>query len=196
MNQKLKVKDYMTIGVYSALYFLCVALGTFIGVVLFHNGHMTLAPIFSALLGGIVYMVLVKKTQKFGAITIVGTVMGAFFLLTGHFVLSFIPNIIFAILADIIAKRGEYHNRLLNLWSYVVFSFGNLGPILLMWIARDAYIARLVEKGKDATYIQNVMVEFTMANIAWIFVGMIVMGLLGGLFGQYIVKKHFEKASV
>lgn len=196
MKQKLTIKDYMTIGIYSALYFLCVAIGTFVGVVVFHSGHMTMAPIFSALLGGVTYMVLVKKTQKFGAITLVGGVMASFFLLSGHFALSFFPSLIFAFLADVIAKLGSYQQRFLNLVAYVVFSFGNLGPILLMWVAKEAYVQRLIEKGKDAAYIHRVMVEFNLFNVSWIVGGMILMGVLGGLFGQWIVQKHFNQAGM
>lgn len=196
MKTNLKTKDYMTIGVYSVLYFICVALGTFIGVIVFHNGHMTLAPIFAALLGGTVYMVLVDKTKKFGAVTLVATVMALFFLLTGHFIFSFVPSIVFGVAGDAIAKIGRYQQKTWNLISYVVFSFGNLGPIILMWVSREAYIQRLIEKGKDNTYIQNVMVDFTVQNVLWIGIGMIVMGLIGGLFGQYILDKHFKKAGV
>ena len=35
-----------------------------------------------------------------------------------------------------------------NLLSYMIFSLGNLAPIVTMWIAPKAYIAQLLAKGK------------------------------------------------
>ena len=194
--KQLKIKDIMTTGVYAALYFVCVALGTFVGVVLLHSTNMAMAPMFSALFGGVVYMVLIAKVAKFGSVTLVGMVMACFFFFSGHFVLSFVPSMLCGIGADMIAQLGSYKQKWLNLCSYIVFSFGNLGPIVLMWFAHDAYVQRLIEKGKDMTYINNVMVPFDLNSVVWIFSIVTLAAIIGGLFGQHIVKKHFVKAGM
>lgn len=194
--KELSIKDLMTTGVYSALYFICVGLGTLMGVVFSHSANMMYAPVFAALLSGTVYMLLIAKVGKWGAISLLGLVMASFFFLSGHFVLSFLPSLIFGLLADGIAKLGTYRHKLYNLISYVVFSFGNLGPIVLMWFMREAYIRRLLEKGKDMTYIQNVMIDFTVTNVLQLFVLIALAGLVGGLFGQHILRKHFAKAGM
>ena len=194
--KQLKIKDYMTIGVFAALYFVFVGLGTFVGVVLISSGNMKLAPVFTALFAGTVYMVLVAKVQKFGAISLVGVMMACFFFFSGHFVISFIPSLVFGVLADVIARKGQYRHKTWNLVSYVVFSFGNLGPILLMWVAKDAYIQRLLEKGKDTTYIENVMIPFDFENVAFLGISVAIGAILGGLFGQYLLSKHFDKAGL
>lgn len=194
--KELSIKDLMTTGVYSALYFICVGLGTLMGVVFSHSANMMYAPVFAALLSGTVYMLLIAKVRKWGAISLLGLVMASFFFLSGHFVLSFLPSLIFGLLADGIGKLGKYRHKLYNLISYVVFSFGNLGPIVLMWFMREAYIRRLLEKGKDMTYIQNVMIDFTVTNVLQLFVLIALAGLVGGLFGQHILRKHFAKAGM
>lgn len=194
--KKLNMKDIITIGVYSALYFAFVGIGTLIGVVILHSGNMLLAPIVTALIAGTVYFLLVNKIQKFGAIFSIGIVMSVFFFLSGHYILSFFPSLLFGLLADLIAKIGEYQNKNLNLFSYIVFSYGNLGPIILMWFAKEQYIARLIEKGKDMTYINNVMVEFSLENVSHLAIGIFITALIGGLFGQYLISKHFKKAGM
>lgn len=194
--KQLSIKDLITIGVYSALYFMCVGLGTLVGVVLSHSANMMYAPVFAALFAGTVYMLLVAKVKQFGAIFLVGVVMASFFFLSGHFLLSFVPSLVFGLAADLVAKLGDYRHRLYNLISYIIFSFGNLGPIILMWFMREAYINRLLEKGKDMTYIQNVMVDFTLGNVLWLSLLISLGALIGGLFGQYLVKKHFAKAGM
>lgn len=194
--QKLNMKDVITIGVYSALYFMFVGLGTLIGVVILHSGNMLLAPVVIALISGTVYFLLVDKVQKFGAIFSVGIVMSVFFFLSGHYILSFFPSLLFGLIADLIAKIGKYKNKGFNLFSYIIFSYGNLGPIILMWFAKEQYIARLIQKGKDMTYINNVMVEFSLKNVSHLVIGIFVTALVGGLFGQYLIKKHFKKAGM
>ncbi|MGC4441679.1 MptD family putative ECF transporter S component, partial [Streptococcus suis] len=66
------------------------------------------------------------------------------------------------------ARFGNYMSQWRNLWSYVIFSFGNLGPIFLMWFMRDAYIQKLLERGKDMAYVKEVMVDFTLGNVLYL----------------------------
>ena len=44
-----------------------------------------------------VYMLLAGKLQKFGGISVMGIVMGLFFLISGHFITSFATNILMGI---------------------------------------------------------------------------------------------------
>lgn len=194
--KSLTIKDIMVIGSFAALYFMCVALGTLAGVLLVHSGNMMLAPAFSALFAGTIYMLLISKVKKFGAITLIGAVMAIFFFLSGYFILSFIPNLLCGLVADGLAKIGSYRHKGWNLLSYVVFSFGNLGPIILMWLMRDAYIQKLLDKGKDMTYVNHVMVDFNAPTVAFLSATIIAGALIGGGIGQYMVKKHFMKAGM
>ena len=192
MGKALKIQDLMTIGVYTALYFLLVSVATFVSSFLIPGFSVILLPGFCALITGAVYLLLIKKVPKFGAITSMGVVMGLFFLLVGHFVLSFVPHLVSAVLADGIAKQGRYLNKKLNQVSFIIFSFGVTGPLLPLWFFKDAYIQSLISRGKDQAYITK-----TFAYISWpsfwiciIFV--IICGLIGGLIGQKIVTKHFK----
>lgn len=192
----MKTKDIITTGIYTALYFVFLCLGTLLSVLLAYSANMKYAPAFIALLAGTVYMLLIAKTKKFGCLILMSAVISVFFFMSGHFAFSFLPNLISGILADIIAKFGKYKNKLYNLISYIVFSFGNLGPVIMMWVVRDAYIEHLVAIGKDTSYINEVMVNSDFSNVAWLSLTIIIGGLLGGLFGQYMLKKHFNKAGM
>ncbi|MGL4662587.1 MAG: MptD family putative ECF transporter S component, partial [Culicoidibacterales bacterium] len=158
--------------------------------------NMMLAPVFTGLIAGTVYMLLIAKVKKQGAITLVGLLMSCFFFLSGHYILSFIPSIVCSVVADYVAKIGKYESKGFNLLSYILFSFGNLGPIILMWFMRESYIQRLLDKGKDWTYIHNVMIDFTVGNVFILLFAVGVCAFIGGVFGQYIVKKHFVKAGM
>ncbi|NGL83824.1 MptD family putative ECF transporter S component [Streptococcus equi] len=192
----LTIKDIMTTGAFAALYFVCVGLGAMLSILFDRSGNMLYAPAFAALLGGPVYMLLIAKLRTFGPISLVGIIMGSFFFLTGHFFASMLPAILFGCLADGIALLGKYQSRLVNLLSYLVFAFVNSGPIILMWLLKDAYIQSLLARGKDMAYVNRIMYDFTVANVSW-FVGVVLLcALVGGLFGQYLLKKHFAKSGM
>lgn len=194
--KQLNVKDIILTGAFTALYFLCVGLGTLIGAIFDHSGNMMYAPAFAAVLGGVVYMLLIQKVQKIGAISLMGIVMGGFFFLSGHFFASALPGIIFGLLADALAKQGNYQSKNWNILSFVVFSFVNTGPIILMWLARSTYIDSLVARGKTADYINRVMLPVDGSVIFWFILTVVLGGLIGGLVGHYLVQKHFVKSGI
>ncbi|MGT2933840.1 MptD family putative ECF transporter S component [Streptococcus catagoni] len=194
--KNLKLKDIILTGAFSALYFICVGLGTLISIFLDKSGNMIYAPAFAGLLGGTVYFLLVAKIQKFGAITMLGAIMGFFFFLTGHFVAALFPALIFGLLADGLAYLGRYQKQSINLLSYILFSFANTGPIILMWFLRDTYIKSLLARGKDMAYVNRVMVDLTLANVSFFIFTVCLGALLGGLFGQRLLKKHFMKSGM
>ena len=198
MNQaskKLTIPDLISIGVFTAIYFVLVAVATFACALLPGVGNILL-PVVAALICGSVYMLLAAKLQKFGGITIMGLVMGLFFFVSGHFVLSFMANIVCGVLADLVAKMSNYRSKKGLLASYVVFSYGLTGPILPLWFMKDAYIANLTARGKDAAYINTLFAPINSGSFVVSMAAILVCALLGGIFGQKMMKKHFEKAGI
>ncbi|MDV5976290.1 UNVERIFIED_CONTAM: MptD family putative ECF transporter S component [Streptococcus canis] len=194
--KQLRIKDIMTTGAFAALYFICVGMGTLIGIFFDHSGNMLYAPAFAALLGGTVYFLLIAKLQKFGPVTLLGLIMGGFFFLSGHFFAAMFPSIVFGFLADVIASLGKYKSRVFNNLSYLVFAFINSGPILLMWLLKDAYVESLLARGKDMAYVNRVMYDFSLGHVTW-FVGTVLVGaLLGSAFAHYLLRKHFAKSGL
>lgn len=192
---KLTVPDLISVGVFTALYFVLVTVATFTCALLPGVGNIVL-PALAALISGSVYMLLAAKLQKFGGITIMGLVMGLFFFVSGHFLLSFAANIVCGLLADLIVARGKFRSEKLLLVSYVVFSYGLTGPILPLWFMKDAYIANLTARGKDAAYIDTLFAPINNGSFVAAMAAILVCAVLGGLFGQRMMKKHFEKAGI
>lgn len=162
----------------------------------FDGIRMILLPAVAALICGCVYMLLVAKVGKFGAISVMGIVVGLFLFVSGHFILSLAASIVFPVIADAIARAGDYRSKTGILASYVVFCYGLTGPILPLWFMKDAYVASLQARGKDSSYIDGV---FAYVNTGTFFIAMIVVlvcALLGGWFGQRMLKKHFAKTGI
>ena len=169
-NNKLTIPDLISIGVFTAIYFMLVTIATFASALLLPGVSNIFLPAIAALISGSVYMLLAAKLQKFGGITIMGLVMGLFFFVSGHFVLSFAANIL--------------------------FSYGLTGPILPLWFMKDAYVAALQARGKDATYIDALFAPINTGTFIVCLVSILVCAVIGGLFGQKMIKKHFAKAGI
>ncbi|VST12275.1 permease [Streptococcus pneumoniae] len=71
-------KSILTTLLFAVLYFLCMGIGVLLGNLFDQTGNMFYAPAFTALVGGSVYMILVAKVPRFGAITTIGLVIALF----------------------------------------------------------------------------------------------------------------------
>lgn len=195
-NTRIRIPDLISIGVYSALYFLIVGISALLTVFLVPGYSFVFIPIVSALLAGTVFSLMAAKVPKFGAITIMGSVMGLFFFLSGRFPLALIPSILFSMLADLIAYAFRYKNRKGLLLSYVVFSYSTIGPVLPYFFFPEFYVQDLVERGRDMIYIEGAFANIS--NYTALIVGVLILiaAVIGGLFGQRMMKKHFKKAGI
>lgn len=195
-KKKLSVPELISIGVFTALYFVMVSIATFVSAVLLPGFSNVLLPAIAALISGCVFMLMVAKVQHFGGITVMGTVMGLFLFVSGHFAVSLIIGIGCSVIADVVACIGGYRKKKGLLASYIVFSFGLTGPVLPLWLMKDAYIASLEAKGKDAVYIDKVFSHINSTTLIVCIAATLVCAVLGGIFAQKMMKKHFEKAGI
>lgn len=194
-KNSIQLKDLISIGIYTALYFIAVAISSLV-IVIIPGYTYVFIPIASALFSGTIFMLMVAKVPRFGALTIMGSIMGIFFFVMGRFPGAFIVSIVFSFIADLIASGFKHKNKQGILLSYLVFSFSTTGPVLPMFLFPSMYVDQLVEQGRDATYIENAFSMITDNTFVILIVGVIVAALIGGLFGQRMMKKHFERAGV
>lgn len=193
-NNKLNVSDLINIGVFTAIYFVLVTIATFASALILPGFSNVFLPGLSALISGCVFMLMVAKVPHFGGITITGTVMGLFLFVSGHFAVSLIIGIICSVVADIVANKIRNPKGILA--SYVIFSYGLTGPVLPLWLMKDAYVASLVAKGKDSTYIDGVFAHINTTTLIICILATLILAIIGGIFGQKMMNKHFKKAGI
>ncbi|MBO0476090.1 MptD family putative ECF transporter S component [Vagococcus sp. DIV0080] len=191
----LKIQDLISSGVYATVYFFVVFLATLILRFTIPTLNSLLIPGLSALLSGVVYLMVINRVPKFGAITIVGSIMAIFFLIFGYFPLAFVPSLLFPLLGDWVQTKTNINEKVRVYLSYTLFSFGLTGPILPLWFMKEAYIDSLLSRGKDMTYINSVFEPISTVSF---FVSMgltILFSIIGLMIGQKIYNKHFAKKS-
>lgn len=198
MNQnsnKLQVKDLVTIGIFSAIYFV-------INLIVMVSGGITpllwifMPPILS-LVCGVIYMLLVAKVQKTGAVLIMGLITGIIYVATGQFTLVLLITFVLAcIVAEIIRKITGYNNFKGNLVGYAFFSLGMVGSPLPIWLFRDSFSQQMVSQGMPVDYVTTM----NAVTPIWVLIVMVVatflLAFVGGLIGKALLKKHFEKAGM
>lgn len=192
--KKLKIQDFISIGIYTAIYFLVVVIAMVVLRFTIPVFNSVLIPSATALFAGIVYLLVIHRIPRFGGITIMGSVMGLFFLVSGHFPLSFLPSILCGVAADWIQYHLKLSEKVRTMVSYTVFSFGLMGPVLPLWFMKNAYVDSLVARGKDAVYINKVFAPITITTFYICVTAIILCSIVGILIGQKVYEKHFNKA--
>ncbi|MEY8292783.1 MptD family putative ECF transporter S component [Carnobacteriaceae bacterium 52-44] len=195
-RNSIQIKDLVSVGVYTALYFIMVAISALLVVFIIPGYSYVFIPVISALLSGTIFMLMVAKVPRFGAITIMGSIMGIFFFIMGRFPGALFICIGIALIADGIAYAVRYKSKKGLLLSYLIFSFSTIGPVVPMFVFPNLYIDQLVEIGRDASYIESAFANISQNTFLILVAGIIIAAIIGGLFGQSMMKKHFEKAGI
>lgn len=195
-KNSIRIKDLVSIGVYSALYFITIGISAMLSVFIIPGYSYVFIPVVGALISGSVYMLMVAKVPRFGALSIMGTIMGMFLFIMGRFPGALLISVVCSVIADGVAYAFKYRSKIGMLLTYIVFSFGIVGPVLPMFIFPDIYISELIEQNRDGTYIEGAFANISQTTFAILIIGVIIAGLIGGLFGQKMMKKHFKKAGI
>ncbi|MDO4293488.1 MAG: MptD family putative ECF transporter S component [Eubacteriales bacterium] len=96
-------------------------------------------PLVLGILGGIPFMLFLTKTGKFGAVTIMGTLVSVLCFLMGQSWIAIPFGILFGFLADLIFRAGGYKSWKYTVPGYCVFTEWVIGSMLPMWIMRDTF---------------------------------------------------------
>lgn len=195
-STSIQLKDLIAVGVYTTLYFIMVAIAAMPVVLLLPGYSYVFIPVSAALLTGTIFMLMVAKVPRFGAITIMGSIMGIFFFIMGRFPGALIICVLIAFLSDLLAYIFKYKSKKGLLASFIVFSYSTIGPVIPLFLFPNLYISELVEVGKDATYIQNVFSSISQNTFYLLIAGIFIAAVIGGLFGQRMMNKHFKKAGI
>ncbi|MFR0589304.1 MptD family putative ECF transporter S component [Bifidobacterium apri] len=200
---RLGPRDYITIGVYTVLYFVMISIGALITHLI--PVGMPFAGFACGLLGTTPLMLLMAKSQRFGAISIMGILLALLMGAVHGNYYTVATSIIAAVLADLIATRirttdndsAEAPTRSTGviLASVSVFNLWSIGMFLPFYIGRATYLQQLTAR-KGAEYAGRLAGLFP----AWTLPVVIVLGLLGGLLGGVIglalLRRHFKRAGL
>lgn len=191
-KSKIDVKDLINIGLFTAVYFVFIAPPGILGIIPI---FMLLLPAMIGLVGGIPVMLLITKTQKFGALTICGVVVSLLLAIMGHPWVALILSVPVIVIADMVMAMGQYKSWKLNSIGYIIFSFWPIGNLLPFYFMRNSYLAFIQDKyGTD--YEATVEGLFSIGMIPIILITTIIGAWIGAYIAKGILKKHFKRAGI
>ena len=141
-------------------------------------------------------MLFLSKVHTFGMVTIMSIILGLFTVLLGRPWPVLIIAIIAGVIADLVMKSGSYKSVKLSVIGSGIFSTWMMGMALPMFFGyREPYFESIRAGYGDA--FADTLYAITPD---WMFFAMIALcvvgGILGGLLGAKVLKKHFKKAGM
>lgn len=195
-NKNLQIKDLITLGLYTILLILVMAVGigisTLLTSVIFRGKvyFATYTSITAALVCGSVYSLIFNKINKNMAIFIMIAIIGIFMSVSGHSIVGGIVLIFAAVLAEIAFRYGNEY------LSYLFFNLGNIGIILPMFFMKDSYVKHLQNRNYSDEKINLVMSSTDMKTFIFIVIFTIIFSIIGTYLGRKLYFKNFNKAGL
>ena len=193
-KKKLQARDFITIGIFTAILWVVQMVIMYLGFLspLIVAGYAVLIPIVT----GIPMMLYYERIEKFGMLTITSVIVAILLFIFGMGLTGAPICIVAGLVADFIAKSGNYKSKKKTILSYAVFSLWVTASYLPLVITADSYKASLLEGGYDESFVSTLFTLVTPITYPIIIVICFVCGIIGALIGKAVAKKNFEKAGI
>ena len=175
-SRGLKGRDLITVGIFTALYFVINFLFMLLGGL--HPYLWVFMPAIDALFAGIPFMLACAKVPKFGTVLILGLMLAS------------------CVVAEIIRAATRYESFAGNAVAYAVFGFGMCGSPLPLWAFHDSFVAQIAGQGMGADYLATLETAANPGMLVAMFAATFVAGLIGAYIARGMFKKHFVKAGL
>ena len=191
-KEKMKTKELILAGAFIALY--VVVLSIVATVLGFVPILYVTVPFFAPIVLAPIFSLYVTKVPRFGGIIALGIAMTLVANMASG-ITAIAWGLVVTLVAELIAKSGQYQSTKKYYIAYIVFALTNIGPFFTLLLAKEKFL-----EGLTLFYGEEYTATFDKLTPNWIvfvFLGMaLVGGIIGGVFGRKVMKKHFEKAGI
>lgn len=194
MDNKLKAKDFITLGIYNVLFVIAMLIA---GITNLTPYTYLFYPFTGALFSGFIFLLAVAKVPKKGCIVLMSFVMILYLAATGvQGMISAASILIFAIIAEIILGSDRKNSKRI-MTAYVVFTcWMSIGGEFRMFVFPDSYFAEALQSGLDPSYVEILR---GMSSWGWWLISIaagFVGAFLGILLAKSLMKKHLQRAGI
>lgn len=190
-SKKLNGKDLINVGVFTAIYFVIIMALAMLGFIpIFMPTYSVLMP----LCGGIVFMLFLTKVKKFGMILTMSILLGILMWLTGMSYYALVLGTLAGLVAEFVYKSGDYRSAKKAVIAHGFFSLWVWSNYIPLFFFADKYWSTRQNFGQEYIEALTKLMPVWMCPVH--FVLCFLSGVLGGLLGLKILKKHFKKAGI
>lgn len=187
-------KDLMNVGIFTAVYLVVyIFVSCILGIIPILSLTMNF---FSSILLGIPMMLYFTRIKKFGMVLITYLVNGVLMAFLGLGIYSLILGIICALIAEMILRSGKYQSANRTILAFSIACIGGNGNTLC-WVIGGQKVLEQTAASMGTDY-ANIVVEYF--SHWWVLpvvmLSAFVGGLIGGLLGKAVLKKHFIRSGL
>ena len=194
-EKKLKTKDLVNIGIFSAIYMVLSILVMVIAI--FSPILWLLWPAITGIICNFIYMLLVSKVPKPGTAFLLIAITGIIYFVTGECTWVIVAScVVSGILAEFMRKIMGYKNPKSEIISSGIICIGLIGSPLPMWLFQESYMKSIIEMGMDPEYVGKLQTLISIPTLIGVVVAAFAGGVVGAYIGKAIFKKRFEKAGI
>jgi energy-coupling factor transport system substrate-specific component len=190
-TNRLNAKDLINVGIYTAI---CAVLCCAVAMTGVIPIMMVLLVVFVPILTGIPYMMFLTKVNKFGMILILNVLMGALMWVTGMSYYALVVGTISGLLAELIYRSGDYKSKWKGILAYAISGTYCWANYFGIFFNAEEYFSTRQNFGQD--YIDAVTGLLPVWMCPVLLIVDILCGIIGGMIGAKVLKKHFEKAGI
>lgn len=188
---RLTGKDLINVGIYSAIYIVLIMAVAMLGYIPI---MMPLLCVIGPIVGGISFMLFLTKVKKSGMILIMSIIMGIMMALTGMGLYSLPVAIISGLAAELIWRRAHYSKAGSSVLVCGFFNIWMWGNFIPLFTNPAGYFSTRSEFGTDYEAALTALLPPWMNPV--LLISCFVCGMIGGLLGRALLKKHFTKAGI
>ncbi len=190
------VKNLINVGIFNAL-MIAIAFAVAFSIGLFPPILLVL-PTILALLGGMIFMVMLEKTDMKGVFIISGGLLGLSLITMAPGGVMGLAIFGGGIVAEIVYQLMGTEKFLSKATAYAVYIAGfALGEYIPFVYMQEAYIAQESAKGSQSLEIlKSCLSMITPGRMIILVLIAIVAAYLGSLWGKSLIRKHFAKAGL
>lgn len=190
-SNALNGKDLINVGIYSAIYFVIIMALAMLGYIPI---MMPMLCVIGPIAGGIPFMLFLTKVKKFGMILIMGIIMGIMMALTGMGLYALPVAVVSSLIAELVWKRANYSKSSSSVLVCGFFNIWMWGNFIPLFTNPAGYFSTRGEFGTDYEAVLTALLPGWMSPV--LLITCFVCGVIGGLLGRQLLKKHFSKAGI
>ncbi len=187
-------KDLMTTGIFTAVY-LVIYITTSVVLGFIPILAVTMNFVSSFILG-IPMILYFSKIKKFGMVFITFLIHGVVMMMLGLGIYTLIASVVIALFVELLLRLGGYKSINIAVFGFALLCVG-ANANTLYWVTGASDLLEQTAASMGQEYLDAVLGYFSNDwGLPLIMLSAFVGGLLGGLLGKVIMKKHFAKSGL
>ncbi len=190
----MSARDLLNVAIFAVIYFVVVYAINMLGLI--SPLVMLFALLLSIVAAGIPFMLFLTRVRHAGMVTLFGLLIGIVYGLSGLGWISAVVTVLVSVIAEVVLWAGRYRSRCAAILACTVFSLWFVGPMIPLLLNREEYLNSPAMQTNGAEYVAA-FDQIVTVPVLWAYnVATLVCGLLAGILGAAVLKKHFVRAGL